>query len=96
MTLHAPRPIPPQSPAYIWQRAGWPALNVQDALLAEALHQARLEQGRLLGQLEAIGHLQALEVGRDIWVRETLATAAIEGERLDLAAVRSSVARRMG
>lgn len=29
-------------------------------------------------------------------MRETLATAAIEGEQLDLAAVRSSVARRMG
>lgn len=85
-----------QPPLYIWQQTGWPALTVQDTLLGDALHQARLEQGRLLGLLEAIGLPQAVEVGRDIWVRETLATAAIEGDQLDLAAVRSSVARRMG
>ena len=84
------------SPRYVWQQTGWPALTVQETALAEALHQARLEQGRLLGLLEAVGLSQALEVGRDIWECETLATAAIEGEQLDLAAVRSSVARRMG
>ncbi len=90
------RRMPSKAPFYIWQQPGWPALTVQDALLGEALDQARLEQGRLLGLLEAIGLPQALEVGLDIWVRETLATAAIEGEQLDLAAVRTSVARHMG
>ena len=33
---------------------------------------------------------------REVWSREAVATAAIEGEVIDLAAVRSSVARRLG
>lgn len=96
MALKSPSVTLSQGRRYIWQQPGWPALTVQNALLNDALHQARLEQGRLLGLLEAIGLSQALEVGQNIWEQETLATAAIEGERLDLSAVRSSVARHMG
>lgn len=66
-----------QTPLYIWQQTGWPALTVQDALLGEALDQARLEQGRLLGLMEAIDPPQALEAGLDIWVRETLASRLV-------------------
>ena len=36
------------------------------------------------------------QVTRDIWVDEAMATAAIEGEKLDMASVRSSVMRRLG
>jgi len=36
------------------------------------------------------------EVTRELWVQEAMATAAIEGEKLDLMAVRSSVAHRLG
>ena len=81
---------------YIWQQFGWPRLSVDDNKLAEALAQARLEQGRLLGQLEVIGLEQMYEISRDLWVQDTMATAAIEGEQLNLMSVRSSVARRLG
>ena len=81
---------------YIWQQSGWPKLTVDASKLADALHQARLEQGRLLGQLEAIGIPQMHEVARELWVQDTLATAAIEGQQLNVASVRSSVARRLG
>ena len=37
-----------------------------------------------------------MEVSRDLWVQDTLATAAIEGVRLDASSVRSSVAQRTG
>jgi Fic family protein len=83
-------------PLFIWQHADWPALRVDMATLAPALDSARLEQGRLLGLLDAIGLVPAQEVARELWVQEALATAEIEGQRLDLAAVRSSVARRLG
>jgi Fic family protein len=44
----------------------------------------------------AIG-LEGLDkVEQELWMQEAVATAAIEGERLDLAAVRSSVLRRLG
>jgi Fic family protein len=54
-----------------------------------------LEQGRLLGLLGAIGLEQANEVQRELWVQEALATAAIEGQQLNLESLRSSVAHRL-
>ncbi len=64
-------------------------------MLAPALDQARLEQGRLLGLLGAIGLEQAKAVQRELWVQEALATASIEGEQLNLESLRSSVAHRL-
>lgn len=80
---------------YIWQHPAWPKLTWDTAALAPALEQARLEQGRLLGLLGAIGLEQANAVQRELWVQEALATAAIEGEQLNLESLRSSVAHRL-
>ena len=90
-----PKPTPPTSPRYIWQHRAWPQLTFDSAALAPALDQARLEQGRLLGLLGAIGLEQANAVQRELWVQEALATAAIEGEQLNLESLRSSVAHRL-
>lgn len=90
-----PTPTSPQSPRYIWQHSAWPQLTFDAAALAGALDQARLEQGRLLGLLGAIGLEQANAVQRELWVQEALATAAIEGEQLNLESLRSSVAHRL-
>ncbi len=81
---------------YIWQHPQWPALHFDAATLAHALDAARLEQGKLLGLLEAIGSNQGQVLAQTLWEQEALATAAIEGEKLDLAAVRSSVSKRLG
>jgi Fic family protein len=48
-----------------------------------------------LGLLAAIGLQQANAVQRELWVQEALATAAIEGEQLNLESLRSSVAHRL-
>ena len=85
----------PPSPRYIWQHSAWPQLAFDANALAPALDQARLEQGRLLGLLGAIGLEQANAVQRELWVQEALATAAIEGEQLNLESLRSSVAHRL-
>lgn len=90
-----PIPNPPTSPRYIWQHPAWPKLTFDAAALAGALDQARLEQGRLLGLLGGIGLEQARAVQRELWVQEALATAAIEGEQLNLESLRSSVAHRL-
>jgi Fic family protein len=82
-------------PRYIWQHPAWPQFTLDAAALAPALDQARLEQGRLLGLLGAIGLEQANAVQRELWVQEALATAAIEGEQLNLESLRSSVAHRL-
>jgi Domain of unknown function (DUF4172) len=52
--------------------------------------------GELIGKTGAIGLDERHILERDIWSTEAVATAAIEGETIDLAAVRSSVARRLG
>lgn len=83
------------TPSYIWQHRAWPQLTFDATALAPALDLARLEQGRLLGLLGAIGLEQANEVQRELWVQEALATAAIEGQQLNLESLRSSVAHRL-
>ena len=88
-------PTPPASPRYIWQHPAWPQLTLDAVALAPALDLARLEQGRLLGLLGAIGLEQAHAVQRELWVQEALATAAIEGEQLNIESLRSSVAHRL-
>lgn len=90
-----PTPTPLASPRYIWQHRAWPQLRFDVAAVAPALDHARLEQGRLLGLLGAIGLEQANAVQRELWVQEALATAAIEGEQLNLESLRSSVAHRL-
>ena len=48
------------------------------------------------GRLSAIGLDERTQLAAESWTLEAVATAAIEGERLDLGAVRSSVCRRFG
>ncbi len=74
----------------------WPNLGYDLPRLAEPLRRARAESGRLFGKAEAIGAHELALVERDVWSGEAVATAAIEGEAIDLASVRSSVARRLG
>ena len=83
-------------PAYIWQHADWPDLRHDRVRVGEALSKARRAQGLVEGRLAVLGFEQRLELAAEAWSQEALATSAIEGERLDLAAVRSSVARRLG
>lgn len=81
---------------YIWQQAGWPGLRYDPVRVGGSLAKARRAQGVVEGKLAVLGFEQRLELAAEAWSQEALATAAIEGERLDLAAVRSSVARRLG
>src|SRR5258708_11068578 len=52
--------------------------------------------GRLRGRADAIGEDELTVIVGDIWAGNAVATSAIEGEVLDMAAVRSSVANRLG
>jgi len=83
-------------PTYICQQERWPALQYDPVRVGAALSGARRAQGMVEGKLAGLGFEQRLELAAEAWSQEAVATAAIEGERLDLAAVRSSVARRLG
>lgn len=83
-------------PSWIWQSPAWPRLTYDAERLAGPLGAARIEVGRLLGKAEAIASGDLSLVQQDVWSGEAVATAAIEGESVNLASVRSSVARRLG
>lgn len=84
------------SARWIWQSPRWPALTFDAARLTQPLARARQAVGVLIGKAETIGLDERHLLEREVWSREAVATAAIEGETIDLAAVRSSVARRLG
>ena len=81
---------------YIWQLPDWPDFRFDAKALSTPLSNARLEQGRVLGLFTAIGLAENAGVQQEIWTEEAIATAAIEGEKLDLEVVRSSIMRRLG
>ncbi len=81
---------------WIWQAPRWPQLTFDATRLAQPLALARQEAGLFFGKAAAVGLAERVALEREVWAQEAVATAAIEGEVIDLAAVRSSVARRLG
>lgn len=84
---------------WLWQtgRAGnWPPLHFDADALLPALAAARRAQGEIIGLSKAIGMEETRNAQALIWASESLATAAIEGEKLNLESVRSSIALRLG
>lgn len=84
------------NPVLIWQNPGWPKLYFDAAAAAIEVAATRRAQGVVEGKLSMLGYDQRTALVGDAWSQDAVATAAIEGERLDLAVVRSSVARRLG
>lgn len=82
--------------SYLWQNSRWPAFTWKAEPLLNLLSQARLAQGLLLQKMVGLGVELAMESESRVLTAETIKTAAIEGEQLDPASVRSSVARRLG
>lgn len=81
---------------WIWQHTGWPALHWNDSAVTPWLARARLAQGRVLGAARLLDASLTREAVFSILVEDGVTTSAIEGEKLDLDAVRSSVARHLG
>jgi Fic family protein len=80
----------------IWQNPHWPKLHCDIAWVGAEVARTRRAQGVVEGKLAALGFDQRTTLVAEAWSQEAVATAAIEGERLDLLAVRTSVARRLG
>lgn len=80
----------------MWQTPRWPHFTFATARLIEPVSRARDAAGELRGKAEAIGAEDLKLAQADVWSQSAVATAAIEGETLDMAAVRSSVAGRLG
>ena len=87
---------PTRTPRYLWQLPGWPHLAFDAAALAAPLAQVHRAQGMLAGRMAELGLPQRDQATLQVLTQEVITTSAIEGERLDLDAVRSSVARKLG
>jgi len=82
--------------AYIHELADWPRLTWNDGRLSALLADVRHRQGRLLGRMEELGFPVRLEAQLLTLTADVVKSSAIEGEKLDVEEVRSSIARRLG
>jgi Fic family protein len=84
------------SSTYIHLLRDWPNFIWRHEALVHPLAAVRHKQGRLLGKLEGLGfHLQA-EASLGNLILDVVKSSEIEGEKLALDQVRSSIARRLG
>lgn len=81
---------------YIHERPEWPHFIWDQKKLSGLLAQVRHSQGLLLGRMEALGFALRNEATLQTLTYDILKTSEIEGEALDAAQVRSSVATKLG
>jgi Fic family protein len=81
---------------YIWQAGDWPDWRYDLAELAGPMAEASRAQGVLLGRLADVGMRLRDQASLAALTEDVVKTSEIEGERLDVQSVRSSIARRLG
>ncbi|HOZ51904.1 MAG TPA: Fic family protein [Chitinophagaceae bacterium] len=81
---------------YIYQQKDWPKFHWNDESIISLLSSIRHNQGRLLGNMEALGFNLRSEALLESLTINILKTSEIEGEILNPEQVRSSIARRLG
>lgn len=81
---------------YIWQLSDWTQFRWNSEAILAKVGACRLLQGKLLGKVIGLGLNTDNQAQSELLTEETLKTAAIEGENLNMKAVRSSVARKLG
>ena len=85
-----------RSSPWIWRATAWPDLVFDAQTIAPDLADAYRMHGIVEGKAAAISLGSTSVVALDALSDDVLATAAIEGERLSIEIVRSSVMRRLG
>jgi Fic family protein len=81
--------------SWIWQQPDWPQFRWQSSAVEPLLEHARTARQQLLSRIETLEPPLDREAISALLGRESLGTAAIEGELLDPGQVRSSIARRL-
>ncbi|WP_321937609.1 Fic family protein [Paraburkholderia sp. J8-2] len=81
---------------YIWQAGDWPQWRFDLTALAEPMAEVSRAQGLLVGRLADVGMALRDQASLAALTEDVLKTSEIEGEQLNVASVRSSIARRMG
>ncbi|HWM70377.1 MAG TPA: DUF4172 domain-containing protein [Steroidobacteraceae bacterium] len=83
-------------PQWVWECAEWPQFTWAAERISAALGRARRAQGEILAVAQILDDKSSLATQLEVLTREGLTTSAIEGEKLDPQALRSSIARRLG
>lgn len=81
---------------YIWQSDEWPDWRFDLAALASLMTDVSRSQGMLMGRLADVGIALRDQASLAVLTEEVVRTSEIEGEQLNVASVRSSIARRLG
>lgn len=81
---------------YIWQANDWPKWRFDLAALAAPLAEVSHAQGLLIGRLTDLGVTLRAQASLAALTEDVVKTSEIEGEKLNVASVRSSIARRLG
>jgi Fic family protein len=81
---------------YIYEYDEWPQFNWDDTSITPLLGKVRLMQGKILGQMRALGFSVREESFLTTLTLDVVKTSEIEGERLNYDQVRSSISRRLG
>jgi Fic family protein len=82
--------------SYIYELGDWAKFRWSETKLAVQLARVRHHQGRLIGRMEGLGFQFTAEAVLQTLTEEVIKSSEIEGEVLDRAQVRSSIARRLG
>jgi Fic family protein len=81
---------------YIHQLNNWPQFIWDNEKIAGLLGSARNHQGRLIGRMESLGFSLCKEAVLQTLTLDIIKSSEIEGEKLDMMQVRSSIARKLG
>lgn len=82
--------------SWIWQQDEWPNFYWKDAQIQPLLRRVHVQQGMLLGKMDAIHDDRVIESELDNLLQSLITSFAIEGEQFNIQSVRSSLAKRIG
>ena len=81
---------------YIYEQQNWTAFTWQDKAINVVFGEVRLIQGKIIGQMNALGFSEKEEATLTALTLDVVKSSEIEGEMLNYDQVRSSIARRLG
>ncbi|MGB1307452.1 MAG: Fic family protein [Oceanihabitans sp.] len=81
---------------YIYQNKNWTNFHWQDNAINAVFGQVRNLQGKIIGQMDAVGFSVKEETTLATLTLDIIKSSEIEGEQLNYEQVRSSIARRLG
>ena len=81
---------------YIWQDQLWPTFVFESAQIAPKLEQVLALQQQLIGKANSLPEGFDRQAEMDALIQNAIQTSEIEGEKLNVGSVRSSVAKQLG